>query len=207
MTAEGVTPFPVLNADDAKRASLVLKRIKQLQDTIKQSYASTIDLAHKAHKEAISSRDKHLTPLLDVEKKLKQSLLDYNAKIEAEARERERLANEELAKIAEQRKSEILSKAKNTDDEWEKETLTQEAENVKAISVDVQKNVLKDEGVDVSVRKTWKAKVIDLDLLPKAYMLVNESLLDKCAKDESFRARGIAGVEFYQVTSLGVRKD
>lgn len=193
----------ISNNDDLKKVTACIKGIKSLQDKVKESYDPIVEKAHQSHKEAIAQRDKYLKPLKDVENKYKLAIVAYNQKIEAEQRERERIANEELAKIAEENKKKLIEQSQSTDNEWEAEVLKEQAQEIKPITVDVQKKVIEQEGL--SIRKTWKARVVDLDKLPKAYMLVNESLLNQCAKNESFRKEGIAGVEFYEESSASVR--
>lgn len=191
------------NSTDLIKVTACIKGIKGLQEKVKESYDPIVEKAHQSHKEAIAQRDRFLKPLQEVEKKYKAAIVAYNVKMEAEQRERERIANEELAKIAEENKKKLLEQSQATSNEWEAEVLKDQAAEVKPITVDVQKKVIEQEGL--SIRKTWKAKVVDLDKLPKAYMLVNESLLNQCAKNESFRKEGIAGVQFYEESSASIR--
>lgn len=202
---EQLTSAPVVvvndNADVAK-ATAVIKGIKGLIEKVKESYDPFIDKAHAAHKEAIAQRDKYLDPLKEQKKKYEGAITDYTKRMEVEQRERERIANEELAQIAAKEKQDLLDKA-STANEWDRECLEEKAAEIKPITVDVQKKVVEQEGL--VIRKTWKARVINLDELPREYMIVDQSMLNASAKNEAIRAKGIAGVEFYQEFSSSVR--
>lgn len=195
--------FAVNNQTDLIKATACLKGIKGLMDKVKESFDPIVDKAHKAHKEAIAQRDKYLKPLLDVDKKIRASLVSYNQKLETEQRERERIANEELAKVAEAERLKLINEANNTWDDSKAEELKEKASQIIPITVDTQKKVIEQEGL--SIRKTWKARVIDANKVPREYMIVSEFLLNTVAKIEEKRKVGIPGVEFYQESSASVR--
>lgn len=187
---------------DLAKATAVIKGIKSLMDKVKDSYDPIVDQAHKAHKEAIAQRDKYLKPLQETEKKYKAAILVYGQRVEAAQKELERVTNLELVRIAEEKKAELLKKAEAAND-WDAECLADAAAEIKPLTVDVPKKVIEQEGL--SIRKTWKARIVNLSLIPKEYWLVNESLLNAHAKDEEIRKRGIGGVEFYQEASAQIR--
>lgn len=197
------TPAIVVNNQvDVSKATAVIKGIKRLMDKVKESYDPFIDKAHAAHKEAIAQRDKYLDPLKEQKKKYESAITDYTKRMESEQRERERITNEELAKIAAKEKQDLLDKA-STANEWDKECLEEKAAEIKPITVDVQKKVVEQDGL--VIRKTWKARVINLDALPREYMLIDQTMLNVSAKNEAIRVKGIPGVQFYQDMSTSVR--
>ena len=193
----------VVSKESLDNATACIKGIKSLQNKVKESFDPIIDQAHKSHKKAINQRDKYLKPLLDIEKRFKQAILNYTLKLEAEQRERERIANEQLAKNAEEAKQKALLESSNSTNEWNKELLKERAESIKPITVEVQKTVVESAGL--SIRKTWKARVIDFELVPREYLLLNEPLLNGQAKIEEVRNIGIPGIEFYEEASASVR--
>lgn len=193
----------VSNADDLGRATACVKGIKGLMQRVKATFDPIVDKAHKTHKEAVAQRKKHLDPLEAIETKFKDAIVTYGQKLEAEQRERERLANEALAKAAAEAKKNLEDKASSTDNEWESEVLQEKAQAIVPVTVDVQKKVIEQEGL--SIRKTWKARVIDAVQVPRQYLIVNETLLNTLAKNETARKDGIPGVEFYQESSASVR--
>ena len=193
----------VVSKQSLDNATACIKGIKSLQNNVKESFDPIIDQAHKSHKEAINQRDKYLKPLLDIEKRFKQAILNYTLKLEAEQRERERIANEQLAKVAEEVRDRVMLEMSETNNCWNKELLKEQAESIKPITVEVQKMVVESAGL--SIRKTWKARVIDFELVPREYLLLNEPLLNGQAKIEEVRKTGISGIEFYEEASASVR--
>lgn len=193
----------VNNDEDLGRATACIRGIKGLIDKVKQSFDPIVDQAHKAHKEAIGQRDKHLKPLQDMEKKFKDAILVFNKKIESEQTERIREANERLAKVAEENRLKLLQESQNTENEWDKQVLQEKAQEIQPITVDAPKKAIEQEGL--SIRKTWKARVIDERIVPRSYLIVDIARINKEAKDELVRSFGISGIEFYEESSASVR--
>jgi hypothetical protein len=189
--------------NDLMKATACIRGIKGMMDKVKSSFDPIVDQAHKAHKEAIGQRDKYLKPLMDIEKKFKDAILVFNKKMEFEQKERIRLANEKMAKEAEEKKAKLLAEAKATDDAWDKEELQEKAQAIIPVTCDAPGKAIEQEGL--SIRKTWKARIVDENIIPRAFLLVNESALNAAAKQEGWRIAGIMGVEFYQEESASVR--
>lgn len=194
--------FDVLNAEDLNRATVCIKRVKGLMDKVNDTFSPIIDKAHKAHKEAISQRDKYLKPLQDVERKFKLAILVYTQKKETEQRELERRTNEELAKIADANKQKLLQDAKDTTNDWEAETLKEQAEAVVPVTVVVSKKVIEQEGL--SIRKIWKARVTDIKLVPREYLMINQPMIDLLARTTKGPCL-VPGIECYVEKSASVR--
>lgn len=203
---EQLTQAPIIavnNASDVSKATAVIKGIKGLIDKVKETFDPIVDKAHKSHKEAVAQRKKYLDPLEDQKKKYEGAISDYVKREEAEQRERERLANEHLAKVAEEAKQKLLNASKESVNEWEAEVLKEKAQEVKAVTVGIQVKFVEEAGV--VVRKTWKARIINEKLIPRQYLIVDERMISLAAKDELFRNSGIPGVEFYEEVSTSVR--
>lgn len=194
--------FEIKSSDDVNRATLILKGIKGLKEKIESTFNPIIEKAHQTHKEALGKRDLYLKPVQDIEKKIKNNILVYTNKVIAEQRERERIANEALAKVAEEQKQNLLAKAKESTNKWESETLKEKAQEIKPITVYVQERVVESDGL--GFRKNWKARIIDFDLIPREYLIANEALLNKEAK-RSEKESHIPGVEFYNDMNVNVR--
>lgn len=199
---ESSTDVVVNNSEDLNRVTACIKGIKGLQKKVSETFDPIVDKAHQSHKESISQRDKYLKPLQELERKYKVAISDFNKRIEAAQREREQVANESLAKVAEAKRQELLNKANESSNVWESEVFKEQAKEVKPITVDVQKKVIESEGL--SLRKNWKARIVDFDLIPREYLIANESLLNKVAK-ESEKESHIPGVEFYNDASVIVK--
>lgn len=191
----------VNSTQDVTNATACLKGIKGLMDKVKESYDPIVDQAHKAHKEAISQRDKYLKPLQESDKKFRAAILVYNQRLESEARERERVANERLQQQAEAQKQALLEKSSESDNEWEKAVLEEKAEEIKPVTVDVQKKVIEQEGLTIA--QNWKYEIINEDLIPREYMTPDEIQIGKIARGQKDKA-SIPGVRFYSAGSVRV---
>lgn len=192
------------NNEDVAKATACIKGIKGLQEEVNSASNPIIEQAHKAHKEAISQREKYLKPLMEIERKFKDAILVFNRKLEEEQRKRVKEANERLEKQAEERRQELLREAAKTTDAWDKSDLKEQAEAVKPITCDAPGKVIEQEGL--SIRKTWKAKVVDINIVPKEYLIIeaNMTKLNQFAR-ENKNIRTIPGVEFFEETSTAVR--
>ena len=197
-------PIMVNDNNDLMKATACIRGIKGMMDKVKSSFDPIVDQAHKAHKEAIGQRDKYLKPLMEIEKKFKDAILVFNRKMEAEQRERERLARERMEKAAEEERQRLLREAAKTKDAWDKEELQEKAAAVVPVEIETQKKVIEQEGL--SIRKTWKAKVIDINLVPKDYLIieVNMSALNQHARVNK-NLLPIPGIEFYEESSVASR--
>jgi hypothetical protein len=196
-------PIVVNSNNDLTKATTCIKGIKSMCEKVKSSFDPIVDKAHKAHKEAIGQRDKYLKPLLELEKRFKDAILVFNRKMEEEQKERIRLANERMAKEAEEKKQNLLEEAKKTDDAWEKEELNEKAQAIAPVTCDASNKAIESEGM--SIRKTWKARVIDINLIPREYLIIeaNMSALNQHARNN--REVSIEGVEFYEDSSVSTR--
>lgn len=200
---KAISVFTVITKDDLARATACIQGIKGLQKKVNEDYDEVIEKAHRIHKDLIAKRDGYLKPLKDVEAKFKAEILVYTKRVEAEQRELERQTNEALAKMAEENKQKLLADAKATDNEWEAEVLKEKAADLKPATVDIVKKVVEQEGL--SIRKTWKWRVTDESIIPRAFLSLNEQALNQAAKQESWRISGIMGIEFYEESSANVR--
>ena len=189
--------------EDLSKATACIKGIKGMMEKVKASFDPIVEKAHQSHKEAIGQRDKYLTPLKVLETKFKDAILVFSKKMEAEQAERIRKANAEMARVAEEKKQKLLDEAQKTDDAWDKEELQEKAAAVVPVTCDAPGKAIEQEGL--SIRKTWKARVVDESIVPRAFLVVNESALNAAAKQEGWRIAGIMGVEFYQSETANVR--
>lgn len=191
------------NQDGLSKATNYLKWIVDVKKKVKESCDPKVEDAYRKHKEETSKRTALLAPLEGVEKQIKDAIVTYNKRVEAESQERIRLINEDLAKQAELNKQDALKNAEALTNEWEAEVAKEKAQAMETVQLDQPKKVLEQEGL--SIRKTWKARVVDGSVIPREYLIINESALNLAAKNEELRIKGIKGVEFYQEQSASVR--
>ena len=162
------------NAEEAKRQA-EQRRLQAIED--EKNRVERERLAVEAEKQ----RQAEAKAKADAEaaRQLAEDADDNSSAIErerliAEAAEKDRIAAEAAA----------VAKAKEV-----------EAAQTVAQKITVASTVAKQAGE--SVRTTWKARVVDALLVPRAYLMVNEKALDSYAKDTKGTMQ-IPGVEFYE---------
>ena len=178
---------------DCEKANVVLKNIKEMIKKVKETFDPIITKAHSAHKEAVAQRDKYVKPLESCEKAFKIRIAGY---LEEQDRIRQRLqqeAEEKARKEAEklQARAEKAEAKGNTE---KADELRQEAEIKQSIVPEIPK-ARKPEGF--SVRKVWKGKIVDESLIPREYLIVDESKINKVMNATAGEMK-IPGVQAYQ---------
>lgn len=181
-----------------------LKELKSLKTRIIDFFKPSKEAAAKSHK-LIVANEKSFTDRLDsAEKIAKQALLKYQLaeeeKRKAEERKLQAQADEKARK--EREKLEALAAKADASGKTEKaEALRQQAEVVEAPVVRVESRV---EAKGSSIRKTWRAKVVDPSKVPDDWWIINQDALDTFARGTK-GSMPIQGVEFYEDSGLAVR--
>lgn len=196
-------------ADDYSGAATFLKTVKAAQKKVEDWFSDPVKRAHEAWKALTAKREEALAPLRSAESSVKKLMLDYSTeqerirmaeqrRLQAEADERARKEREALEKKAARMKSEEKAEA-----------LREQAAMVAAPVVSVARDMVP-EVKGQSIRKTWKARIVDQKKavtailgLPDwaAFVKVNESEFNRFAA----RTKGAAaldGVEFYEESTL-----
>ncbi len=190
-----------VNNDEEKIAVLeIVKGAKEQRKVLDSIFDPNIKRLHDAHKASIAEKKAFTDRLDKAERAGKQAVLRYD-------QEQERL------RLAEQRRlqAEADEKARRERERLEKEALKlktpelqeqrlAEAQAIEAPVIQVQGPV-KVEGV--VTRKTWKARVTDINLVPREYMVVNETALNGLARATKGSIT-IPGVEFYEESTLAL---
>ena len=183
-----------------------LQVIKLARQDVESVYKQPKSEASAAHKAIVAEEKKSLVPLDTAESKLKKAIQDYQThlrqiqmQLEAEARKRR---EEEAQKLLEQ------AAQKETDgNDFGAGLDLAMAESISSFAPTVQTSVASAEGL--STRSTWKANVVNEELVPDDVMgivirPIDMSALNKIARDSKGKAK-IPGVEFYQDSSVFVR--
>lgn len=182
-----------------KTASDFLKCVKGAQSKVAAFFAPMKQKAHEAHKAITTQEAETLRPLQDAESAVKRVMLTYFQEQERlrieEQRKAQALADEQARRERERLEREA-SKLKTP--ELREERLEQAAA-VQAPMVQVVSAVPVIQGQ--SIRKTWTAKVVNRDLVPREYMVVNEIALNAFAKATKGAVK-IPGVEFIEVSNI-----
>lgn len=191
----------VRNAGDYESAIAYIKENKQAQARAKEVLDPICDAANKAHRAATALRNRILDPLLTGERNAKQAATAWakdqerirqaeQRRLQAEAEETARKERERLEKQA----------AKLKTPELREERLEQAAQVVAPV-VTVAPTIQKVQGA--GLRKTWKARVVDVDKVPRSFMTVNQSALDGYARATK-GAVPVAGVKFYEESTMSI---
>jgi hypothetical protein len=146
----------------------------------KRRWTDRLDAAEKAGKKAVRSYDQEQEQIRIKEKRRLQAIADEKAR-----RERDR-----LRKQAEKIKGDELRQAR-----------LEEAEEVEAPVVQV---AIPQKVKGVATKRTWKARVIDLNKVPRQFMIVDMKALNALAKATK-GSMVVEGVEFFEESSLAIR--
>ena len=178
-----------------------LKRVKVRAKAIKKWFAPSRNASHKAWK-SIVAQEKDVTAVLDeIERKAKAAIIKYD-NAEEKKRHDEQVRLQAIAdKQARIDRERLLKESAKLKTPELKEERLEQAEQVIAPIVQVVK-VEKVAGA--STRKIWKARIVDADIIPREWMVVNEKALNAFVKSTKGAVK-IAGVEFYSESQLAVR--
>lgn len=194
--------FAIASQDDCAEAATVLKQIKAMQATVKETFDEPVKKAHEAHKSIVAARDKHLTPLIEAERVIKSKVGQYQSLLEDQRMatmraEQERLEAEERArreKEAAELKRQKTPEAKAA----AKELLAAPV----VVTVEAPAELPKTEGL--SFRWVYDFKVVDPNILPREYMMPNEAKIRAVVKADKEQAN-IPGVQIIKTKQTTVR--
>jgi hypothetical protein len=149
---------------DFERAGEMLKTIKGLRAEIDETFDPIIGKAHEAHKEALAQKRKVDAPLVEAEAILKPRIAAYMQEQDRIRREQELIAQKKAQEEAERQQLEDAVRLEELGEtEWANEVLN---EKPVVAPVVLPRTVPKVAGV--TMRQTWSAQVISLQLLVKA---------------------------------------
>lgn len=163
----------IVNADDYRDGTDFLKAIKEVQKKVTDYFAPMKSKAHETWKQICTNENELLDPLRQAESTAKKKLLTWKIeddrkregerlRLQLEAEEKARRERERLEKQAEKLKTPEL-----------KEQRLEEAQSIIAPVIEVQSAVPEVKGI--SVRKTWKAEIVNKTEFVKA--AINDSNL------------------------------
>lgn len=195
----------IRNNDDEKFAVDFARIIKTQQKMVKEAFDPIVEKAHQTHKEATTQRSKYLNPLLDAESKVKKLINDYRDALERERLKEQQRIKLEQERLLEEERKRIMAQAEQalaSGDENKAEDLAVKAVSLELGGILVAPTTVKQEGM--SRRTVWKARVIDIDLIPRKFMVPDLSLLNAFAK-ENWNRIPVEGVEFYEEGIVSLR--
>lgn len=191
--------------EEYDRGANILKDIKIRVKFVKEYWKGPKEAANAAHKELVAKESQMLKPLTEAESIIKKAMQAYTSEVERKRREAEETARK--AREAEVRRLEaIAAKADEQGDTDTAEVLRDMADEVPIGEIVAQATP---SAKGVSVRMTWKARVVDPKHVPAYYdgmelRTINQAALNAIARQYNGEAQ-IPGVEFYQDTGISVR--
>lgn len=201
-TARGLT---ITSHEDFEKGNEILKDIKARAKQIKEYWKGPKAAADAAHKELVAKEAQMLKPLKDAESIIKTAMLAYDAEVKRQRREAEEAARK--AREAEVRRLESIAvMAEEQGDEETAEIMRDMAEEVPIGEITA---AVAPVSKGLSVRTTWKARVVDPKLVPAYFegmelRTINQAALNNIAKWRNGEAQ-VPGVEFYQDSTMSVR--
>lgn len=178
-----------------------LLSIKQLRKEIADTFNPIIEKAHKAHKEAVNQKKRYEEPLKEAEKTIKlqiASYMDEQRRIQREAEEKARREEEERQK----KETEILERAKKYEDAGMKEEAEQIKNDIPLPKPMEIPSTPELEGISIS--RIWKWRVVDKNLIPREYLIVDSAKITSLVKATKGQIK-IPGIEIYPEDSVAAR--
>lgn len=141
-----------------EKVGAMKKALVALRKRIKEIYDPMISKAKVAYDGIRGERDKHLKPVTESEAILKKKIITYEDK---------KWKEEEEARIkAEEEAKEEAKMFGGNPDEAEPEEVAPTIDKVKG----------------TGIRRTWKAQVINIDKVPREYMMANQVALNMAVR-------------------------
>lgn len=164
-----------------------------------------VSLIKEKYDEEKAQRDKYLKPAKELDDEVKDKLKIYERQKEKEAAEAKRKADKERQDKIDaetvRRKVEAEQKVK---DEAEvmgvdvAEVKVDEIEEVQPEDVEVAQPIATiDKVKGLGIRKVWKAKILNIEKVPRTYMIPDMVRLNDLARKNKSKM-SIPGVEFYE---------
>lgn len=187
---------------------IIKSKAKEL-DNLRKSLTQPLD---ESKKRIMGFFKKPLEYLANAEAAVKSAMLKWQQKQEAIRRaEEQRLAEiqrkeaerlEREARAAEEKANKLKTeKAKAAAEERAKE-LREKAETVTSIAPAVESKVEEVNGI--STKKIWKFRIVDVNKIPRKYMVPDEKLIGKMGRVTNGKEQ-IDGVEFYSEDVISAR--
>lgn len=197
--------YQIQTNEDYSEAADFLKRVKGVEKEVKDYWKPAKEAAAKAHK-AICEKEKTMLSICEkAESILKEKMLAYSQKIEAERR----AAEEEAKKAAQAEAERLLAEAENA----EKAGDTMLATISMAMAEQIEKGtptvqISKPSLQGISERKVWKVRITDEKAVPSYVNGICVRPVDEKAIMQLHKLNPniqIPGCEFYQKSQITVR--
>jgi len=176
-------------------AAMVLKQIKEKSKIIEAKRKSLTSPIDEAKKRIMDFFRKPLELLAQAEEKIKDAMLDFQR-----AEDQKRAVEEAKARAeAEKKQKELDRKAKEAAKEFAKQGDTATANAIMESVPQVQPKEIATRTPEIrgiSKKTIWRYKVIDIEKLPRGYMIPDDIKLGQIARATKGTVK-VPGVEFY----------
>jgi len=205
LLVQNATTIKVIDPTTQHQASQVLLAIAAIRKEISDTFKPMKDAAFRAHRTICEQEKKHDKPLAEAEDAVKKQIGTFVAEQQRLAREAEEAARKAERERAEREAAE-QAQERAIDDAVALEAI---GDTVGAAAVlnhpapmpvryvapaPIAPKVAQVAGV--STREDWDFRIVDESLIPREYLLVNESAIRALGKTTKGKAK-VAGVEFY----------
>lgn len=195
----------IATADAYETACELLLGIKDLRKKIAETFDPHVRRAHESHKALVKEKADAEAPLTQAEGVLKAAIRDYDVAQERIRREQQRLADEVARRAAEDEALAQAAALETAGHQSGDESLVAEAHAIIEAPIaplpmaPIQKATPKVAGV--TLKKQWAFRVVNPDVVPRKYLVVNESAIRGVVKALG-PAANIPGVQVYEETSV-----
>jgi sugar-specific transcriptional regulator TrmB len=196
-TAISYMSVKVASNDDLMQCAERLKDIKGKAKELEAQRKSMTAPLDETKKKIMDLFRKPLEMLDQAEFMLKKGMLSYQQEQENIRKEAQRKADEIARKEAEKERAKLeakIARAEASGKDEKAEELKQQAETIRPVSAIIENTVPVISGI--ATKKVWKYRVTNVDLIPREYMVVNETLLGNLARSTKGAIK-VSGVEFY----------
>jgi hypothetical protein len=181
------------NNKQYEKAGALLLNINDLMKKIDATFDPIIKKAHETHREAIQQKNSVTAPLTQAAAYIKPLMVSFTRREEEKRLAEERRLQEEQKKKEEEARLEGAITAESMGDTETAEALLDM--NIRPAAVVVPKTVSAIKGL--ATQKIWKWRIDNAELIPREYMMVDESKIGKIVKALKDQTK-IPGITAYE---------
>ncbi len=214
LLVQNATSIKVVDPTTQHQASEILLAIAKLRKEVADTFRPMKEAAFRAHRTVCEQEKRHDEPLANAERAVKDQIGKFVAEQNRLAREAEEAARKaereraeaEARELAQQRAIEDALALESIGDVAGAQAVLDHPAPMPVQYVapaPIAPQVAQVAGV--STREDWDFRVVDESLIPREYLLVNESALRSVGKSTRGKAR-IPGVEFFSRQVVAARR-
>jgi len=187
--------------EEYENAADILKDVKRLDKEIEEFFKPAVKSAHQLHKDIKADENLLRDPLKKLLDKLGRSMGKYQADLERQRKIEREMLLEQQRKEAQAAAAELAEGLAENGDIEAAVGVLEQADKIQP-EVNCESFAPKVRGT--AVIETWKFEIVDVDALPRKYLMPNESMIAaevKACKENT----QIPGVRAYSETKVSAR--